>query len=272
MTIQQAEMATSTSSLISLQPPEPFNFRQPEEWTRWQRRFEQFRTASGLDAETGLKQVSTLLYCMGEEADTVFCSTNATEDERKNYDSVCKKFDDFFKIRSNVIYARIRSNVIYERARFNKRNQLPSESAEKYIMELYTLARLCNYGEFTSEMIRDRLVIGISHKTLSEKLQLDPGLTLEQAKKLVCQREAVHEQHQALKKHPEALDEDFTGLTTSTTMNEIRAIKAENKDIKSCVQGAGEDSTPGKDVKRWTRNVTSATKRATSVRSVYQKG
>ena len=84
LTLQQAEMATSTSSLISLQPPEPFNFRQPDDWTRWKRRFEQFRTASGLDAETGLKQVSTLLYCMGEEADTILCSTNATEDERKN--------------------------------------------------------------------------------------------------------------------------------------------------------------------------------------------
>ena len=117
---------------------------------------------------------------------------------------------------------KIRSNVIYKGARFNKRNQLPGESAEKYIVELYTRARNCNYGEFTSEMIRDRLVIGIRDKTLSEKLQLDPGLTLEQAKKLVCQREAVHEQQQALKKHPEALDEDFTGLTMSTTMNEIR--------------------------------------------------
>ena len=52
-------------------------------------------------------------------------------------DSVCKKFDDFFKIRSNVIY--------YERARFYKRNQLPGESAEKYIMELYTRARNCNW-------------------------------------------------------------------------------------------------------------------------------
>ena len=28
-------------------------------------------------------------------------------------------------------------------------------------MELYTLAENCNYGDLTSEMMRDRLVVGI---------------------------------------------------------------------------------------------------------------
>ena len=35
------------------------------------RRFEQFRTASGLADEGDARQVSTLLYCMGQEADDV---------------------------------------------------------------------------------------------------------------------------------------------------------------------------------------------------------
>lgn len=189
LTWNLVEMAASAPSVIRLQPPETFNFRQPDEWTRWKCRFEQFRAASGLNEESGVKQVSTLLYCMGEEADTILCSTNATEDERKNYATVCSKFDEFFKVRSNVIY---------ERARFNKRNQLPGESAEKYIVELYTLSRNCNYGDLTSEMIRDRLVIGIRDKALSEKLQLDPSLSLDLAKKLIRQREAVQEQQLAL--------------------------------------------------------------------------
>ena len=45
------------------------------------------------------------------------------------------------------------------------------------------------------EMLRDRLVIGIKDKELSEKLQLNVGLTLEIAKKKIRQKEAVHEQH-----------------------------------------------------------------------------
>ena len=45
-------------------------------------------------------------------------------------------------------------------------------------------------------MIRDRLVVGIQNFKLSENLQMDPNLTLEKAKKLIRQSEAVQE-HQA---------------------------------------------------------------------------
>ena len=51
---------------IQLQPPEPFNFKTPDDWPRWKRRFEQFRIASGLSEESQLKQVSTFLYCLGK--------------------------------------------------------------------------------------------------------------------------------------------------------------------------------------------------------------
>ena len=36
---------------LRLDPPAPFDFKQPDEWCRWQRRFEQFRLASGLSSE-----------------------------------------------------------------------------------------------------------------------------------------------------------------------------------------------------------------------------
>jgi hypothetical protein len=117
--------------------PATFNFSNPDEWKRWRRwkrRFEQYRCASGLDKE---RQVSTLLYCLGEEGEAVLISTNATEEERKSYETAIGKFDSYFKVRKNVIY------VI---ARFNRRNQLQGESAEQYIMELYKLAETCDYG------------------------------------------------------------------------------------------------------------------------------
>ena len=68
-----------------------------------------------------------------------------------------------------------------------------------YIMTLYSLAESCEYGPLKEEMIRDRLVVGIRDSGLSERLQMDPDLTLEKAKKSIRQREAVHEQQQALK-------------------------------------------------------------------------
>jgi len=54
---------------------------------------------------------------------------------------------------------------------------------EQFIVELYNLAEFCNYRELTSEMIHDRLVIGICDHTLSECLQLDSEFTLEKVKK-----------------------------------------------------------------------------------------
>ena len=62
---------------LRLQPPDPFNFRNSDEWP------EQFRSASGLESEGEQRQVSTLLYCFGEEADDVrvLTSTNISEEE-----------------------------------------------------------------------------------------------------------------------------------------------------------------------------------------------
>ena len=47
-------------------------------------------------------------------------------------------------------------------------------------------------------MIRDRLVVGIKDSRLSERLQMDPELTVEKAMKMIRQKEAVHEQQIAL--------------------------------------------------------------------------
>ena len=106
--------------MIRLQPPEPFNFHNSDKWPRWKSRFQQFRDASGLSTESSSKQVSTFLYCLGEEAESVLASTGVTG--------------------------------------------------------------------MKDEMIRDRLVVGIRDCSLSVKLQLDPSLTLETAKKSIRQR------------------------------------------------------------------------------------
>ena len=155
---------------IRLQPPEPFNFRTPDDWPRWKRRFLQFREASGLNGSEETKQISTFLYCLGEEAEAVLSSTNATADDRKEFSRVLDKFDSFYKVRKNVIY---------ERARFNRRNQQSGESAEQYIMALYDLAEHCNYGDMRDEMIRDRLVVGIRDaiREATARSQAHPGVS-----------------------------------------------------------------------------------------------
>ena len=135
------------------------------------------------------KQINTLLYCMGESAEDVLASMHPTEDEKGDYGVVMDKFDSF----------KVRKNVIFERARFNNLVQLPEETAEQFIMDLYHLVESCDYPEgFKEEAIRDRLVVGIRDRNLSESLQLDANLTLETAKKKIRQREAIVEQWRVL--------------------------------------------------------------------------
>ena len=95
-------------------------------------------------------------------------------------------------------FFQVRKNIIYERARFNQRVQQADESVEHFITNLYQLAKYCEYGNLRDEMIRDRIVMGIRDSALSERLQLDPDLTLDKVKKLVRQREAVHKHQQFL--------------------------------------------------------------------------
>ena len=129
------------------------------------------------------RQISTLLYCLGQDAKEVLVSTGITTEERKQYDDVVAKLDQFFKVRKNTIF---------ERARFNHRNQLEGESDEQYITVLFGLADNCDYGDFKSQTIRDRLVVGIRDNALSESLQMKVRKSYE------IQREAVHEQQTLL--------------------------------------------------------------------------
>lgn len=66
---------------LRFQPPNPFNFHKPDEWAKWKRQYEQFRMASGLANEGETRQVSTLLYCMGEEAEDVLTSTEISDEQ-----------------------------------------------------------------------------------------------------------------------------------------------------------------------------------------------
>ena len=126
---------------------------------------------------------------MGEGAEDTLVLTGISSEDRKKYQAVMAKFDTFFKVRKNVIF---------ERTRFNRRRQGENESIEQFITSLYHLAESCEYGELKEEMIRDRIVVGIKDQGLSERLQLDPALTLEKAKTMIRQREAIHEQQAIL--------------------------------------------------------------------------
>ena len=162
-----------------------FNFKNPEEWPQWIRRFERFREASGVSSKSEQSQVNILIYSMGPKADDIFQSFTLSEADAKKYQTVKSKFDEYFTVRRNTIH---------ERAKFNRRRQGETESVDEFITDLYALAKYCNYGQLSDELIRDRIVVGIRDAQLSEKMQMEPELTLERAVTLARQSECVKTQ------------------------------------------------------------------------------
>lgn len=185
--------------------PEMFDFKKPDEWEKWIRRFGRYRMACDLHRKSEEIQVNTLLYAMGDAADDVMTTfVFGDEGDRLKYDKVKEKFDQYFLVRRNVIY---------ERAKFNQRTQA-DETAEEFITSLHCLAEHCNFGALKEEMIRDRIVVGVKDATLSEKMQLESTLTLEKAVKMARESESVKKQQEVIRSGQRS---------TSTEIDEIGA-------------------------------------------------
>lgn len=84
--------------------PESFTFSRPKEWTKWIRRFERFRVASGLAQKDEEVQTNMLIHAMGDQADNILRSFGLLEQDRKRYTIVRDKFEKHFIQRGNAIY------------------------------------------------------------------------------------------------------------------------------------------------------------------------
>ena len=89
-------------------------------WPKWLWRFDRYRVTSGLNYEPQTKQVSTLLYAMGDSADDILLTLRLDEGT-VSYEEIKRSLNDYF--------AEWR-NIIVERVHFNKRSQKPGESVD----------------------------------------------------------------------------------------------------------------------------------------------
>ncbi|UYV72531.1 K02A2.6-like [Cordylochernes scorpioides] len=176
----------SVTSAARIQPPETFDFSTPNEWPKWKKRFERYLVVSGMKKKEEADKIDLFMYLMGDRADDIFRTFKfEKEEEATKIDSVLKAFDSHFCVRKNIIY---------ERAKFNSRIQEDREPVDEFITSLYKLADSCEFEGLHEQLIRDRIVVGVRDKALSERMQLDSELTLEKAVKMVRQQEAVRQQ------------------------------------------------------------------------------
>lgn len=186
----EASLKPSASmASFMIQPPEPFCFTSPNEWPKWKKRFERFRTASGLCTKPEEHQIDAFLYIMGDQSEDVLSTFQLSAEDSKNFDVVLQRFDSYFIPKRNIIF---------ERARFNMRSQQDGESIEEFATTLHTLSKDCDYGNLREQLVRDRFVVGIQDSKLSAKLQLNAELTLQTALETARQVESVRKQQEEL--------------------------------------------------------------------------
>ena len=99
---------------------------------------------------------------------------------------------------------------------------------------MYTLAEHCGYGELREELIRDKLVEGIRDSRLSERLQLDPDLTLGKAVTIIRESESVHQQQSFLRREETELVtidavKTSKGLVQKTTETIVQVVVSFDK-------------------------------------------
>ena len=183
------------ATLFQISTPESFNFMNPEEWPKWIRRFERYRLASSLSNKPTKVQVNALIYHMGNQCrrHTNFLQT------------VIKRSMTWLKIslRNILSNAKIKSTSEQNSIRGDNSQMNPSMILLRHY---YGLVEHCEYGDLHEEMIRDHIVVGLQDASLSEKLQLDPDLTLQKVVTTVQQFETVKKQQATVRRDDFSVD------------------------------------------------------------------
>lgn len=84
--------------------------------------------------------------------------------------------------------------VIAERYKFYNSNQESNEDIKSFVARLKKLTQYCNFGQFLSECLRDKLVCGLRSATIKRKLLSEDNLTFERAYEIAVSMELTEGQ------------------------------------------------------------------------------
>jgi hypothetical protein len=187
MAVEEVVPGAALNLSLNVSPPEKFCFTRPESWTQWKKRFERYLIVSGLSNRTDDEKINVLLYLMGEESEEILLQFAEVP---TNYALTVRAFDKYFIPKKNVIF---------ERYKFNSRTQKEGESVDSFITALHGLAEYCEYGALKEELIRDRIVVGMSDTKTSETIQLRGEVQLAEVVMMARRAENQQKQNQVLR-------------------------------------------------------------------------
>ena len=140
-----------------------------DNWNFFNKSWNNYKVATGLDKKEKNVVLATLCTVLGKEANQIAENLRKLRDPTEP-DSLIGTLTNYFEPQKNTIF---------ERYLFNTAIQEENESIDQYLNRLRKLATTCDYRALTNQLIRDRLVIGISDQAVRTKLRREKTLTLE---------------------------------------------------------------------------------------------
>lgn len=120
----------------------------------------------------------------------IFINLKLTDEERKDVKTCVEALETHFKPKRNVVY---------ERYVFNMCSQNAEETVDEFVNRIRKLASSCQFGTLTEELIRDKLVLGISDQSTKLRLLKEEDLTLNKAVNICRSSEIAHIQLKSMK-------------------------------------------------------------------------
>lgn len=184
--------------LQGLQPPKGLDLagkQKSENWKLYKQQWQNYEIVAQLHSQTEEYKVALFLYSIGQSAVRIYNSFNLTSDERKDLKHIMKAFDN---------YAIGEINETFERYLFNSRAQKEGESIDKYVANLRTLAKTCNFCTCLHDsLIKDRIVLGIRDTNTQKRLLRQRKLTLEECINICRSNEATTSQMKSMEQSPQ---------------------------------------------------------------------
>ncbi|UYV72214.1 K02A2.6-like [Cordylochernes scorpioides] len=156
-------------------PPSQFELttNNAEAWETCKFKFLLYSDAIQLETKPVKQQRAILLHNIGDDALNIYKTFGLQETlTNPTITEILEKFDNHFKLFKNVIYRRY---IFFSEV------QEKNQSFDDFVTKVKNKAVDCDFGDLTESLIRDRIVLGVLDKNLTERYLQDPDLTLSKA-------------------------------------------------------------------------------------------
>lgn len=198
--IDEEETTYRMSDFVRKPDPLQVEGNLAENWRKFKRNFDIYMEASELKAKGDAVKINVFLNIIGGDAVEIYDTLKLETAQRNSYVAVIKAFDDFCKPKTNPVY---------ERFVFSQRVQKEGETFDAFHVDIKRLVKTCGFAEKEDEMLRYRIVIGVSNKNLQKRSLELADLTYATAVEKCKASEATHGQLEEMNK-------------TIATVNEVR--------------------------------------------------